>query len=220
MSLNTEQSIRCSKCGQMRAFTTWQSVRAEDADLKSEILKRRLNIFECDICGTQALYPEPLLYTDDEKRLMITFAPCASDEEKKKIFDDIRSASRLSGELEEYAEYNLRIVYDYNDLIEKILIFDNGLNDKPVELIKLMILSQEPERAEKRRAVFGKKENNELEFLIRDTSDGMIYTSRVPMQSYETIYEQLRISGVKPYSFEWETVDREYAARLLNGVNN
>ena len=29
-------------------MTVWQSVRAEDTDLKADILKRKLNIFECD----------------------------------------------------------------------------------------------------------------------------------------------------------------------------
>lgn len=201
-------------------MTVWQSVRAEDTDLKADILKRKLNIFECDICGAQALYPEPLLYTDDEKKLMITFAPCADKASRDKMYEQIRKTSKTSGELDRLDGYNLRFVTDYNDLMEKILIFDNDLNDKVLEFIKLMILSQEPDKASKRRVMFGKKENSEIEFLVQDMSDGMMYTSRVPMVTYETVMTQLRQTGVKMYSFDWEIVDAEYSSRLLNGVNN
>lgn len=220
MSLNTEQSIRCPKCGQMKSMTVWQSVRAEDTDLKADILKRKLNIFECDICGAQALYPEPLLYTDDDKKLMLTFAPCPDKETAKKMYEEIRDTSRKSGELENLSGYNLRFVSDYNDLMEKILIFDNDLNDKVIEFIKMLILSQEPEKAAKRKIIFGKKENNEIEFLVQDISDGMMYTSKVPMLTYDTVLEQLKQTGVKMYSFDWEIVNTEYASKLLNGVNN
>ena len=220
MSLNTEQSIRCPKCGQMKSMTVWQSIRAEDTDLKADILKRKLNIFECDICGAQALYPEPLLYTDDEQKLMITFAPCSDKKTRDKLYAEIRDTSRKSGELESLDGYNLRFVSDYNDLMEKILIFDNKLNDKVIEFIKLMILSQEPEKASKRRVIFGKCEDEKIEFLVQDTSDGMIYTSQVPMVTYETVMTNLRQTGVKMYSFDWEIVDSEYSSRLLSGVNN
>lgn len=220
MSLNTEQSIRCPKCGQMKSMTVWQSVRSEDTDLKSDILKRKLNIFECDICGAQALYPEPLLYTDDDKKLMITFAPCSDNDTSKKMYEEIRDTSRKSGELENLSGYNLRFVSDYNDLMEKILIFDNELNDKVIEFIKMLILSQEPDKAAKRKIIFGKKENNEIEFLVQDMSDGMMYTSKVPMLTYDTVLEQLKQTGVKMYSFDWEIVNTEYASKLLSGVNN
>lgn len=201
-------------------MTVWQSVRAEDTDVKEDILKHRLNIFQCDICGAQALYPEPLLYTDDEKRLMITFAPCPDEKAAQEMYEHILKTSKTSGELEGLEGYNLRYVTEYNVLMEKILIFDNGLNDKAIEIIKLLILSQDAEKASSRVIHFGKREDEEIEFFIQDTSDGMMYTSRVPMSTYDSILSALTASGVKPYSFDWEIVDKNYAAKLLGGVNN
>lgn len=220
MSLNTEQAIRCPKCGQLKSMTVWQSVRAEDEDLKNDILKRKLNIFECDICGAQALYPEPLLYTDGEKKLMITFAPCSDKKQRDKMYAQIKAASEKSGELDALSGYNLRFVSDYNELMEKILVFDSGLNDKVTEFLKLIILAQEPEKTASRRAVFGKLADERLEFLVQDMSDGMMYTSQVPLETYETVKTQLCATGVKLYSFDWEIVDTAYSSRLLAGVNN
>ena len=48
----------------------------------------------------------------------------------------------------------------------------------------------------------------------------MVYTSRVPRETYDTIKDQLAASGVKFKSFNWEMVDGDYAASLLKGTNN
>lgn len=120
---------------------------------------------------------------------------------------------------------NLRgIIYsfvtDYNELLEKILIFDNDMNDKTMEVIKLMVLSQDLEKAEQRVCRFGKCQDEVIEFMIYDTIENQTYTSKVPKETYDTIHKQLLESGMKPYSFGWEMVDASYATRLLNGFNN
>ena len=79
---------------------------------------------------------------------------------------------------------------------------------------------QDTDNMDNRVCMFGKKDNDELEFLVQDKKDGKLYTSRVPIATYDTVAEQLRLSGVKFKSFDWEIVDADYAARLLRGANN
>ena len=221
MSINIKQQVKCPKCGELSETTVWQSVTAQDsADLKEDILKGKLNMFCCPSCGQAALMPDPVLYTDPDKKLMITFAPCSDEGERAQMYNEIQNASGTSGELSQLEDYNLRFVSAYNDFIEKILIFDNGLHDKVIELLKLLVLMQDSENMDHRVCMFGKKDGDELEFLVQDKRENKLYTSRIPMQSYETVREQLRISGVKYKSFDWEIVDADYAAKLLRGVNN
>lgn len=221
MSLNTKQSIKCPKCGQMNDITVWNSITVKDsADLKADLLAGKVNIFHCPSCSHTALMPTPLLYHDEDKRLMISFSPCNDEVLKQQLFDNIRTSSRESGELEKLEGYNLRFISDYNELLEKILIFDNNLNDKVIEVIKLMILMQEPEKSEWRSCRFGKVENGSIEFMVPDEKENQIYTSNVPVETYDTLWTQLRESGVKPYSFDWEMVNSAYATKLLNGFNN
>lgn len=221
MSLNSKQTIRCPKCGQVNDITVWNSITVKDsADLKADLLAGKINMFRCTACPHTALMPSPLLYNDEEKRLIITFSPTNDPLLKQQIFENVQAASQESGELEKLEGYNMRFVADYNDLLEKILIFDNDMNDKAVEVIKLMILMQEPEKAEQRNCRFGKVENNNIEFMVYDEKENQIYTSTVPMETYSTLWEQLRQSGVKPYSFNWEEVNSAYATKLLNGFNN
>lgn len=221
MSINNFQTIKCPKCGQMCDVTVWNSITAKDsADLKEDLLKGRVNIFKCASCSHTALMPVPLLYHDEDKKLMISFSPSNDPILKQQLFDNIRAASKESGELSKLDGYNLRFTADYNELLEKILIFDSGFNDKAIEIIKLMILSQDVEKSEQRNCRFGKFADDVIEFMIHDTIENQIYTSSVPKESYDTIWQNLRESGVKPYSFDWEMVDGAYATKLLNGFNN
>ena len=151
---------------------------------------------------------------------MISFSPCADDISRAALYESVKKTSKESGELENLEDYNLRFISQYNDFLEKVLIFDNGLHDKVVELLKLLVLMQDSENMSHRVCMFGKMENDELEFLVQDKKEDKLYTSRVPMSTYETIKEQLRQSGIKYKSFDWEIIDSDYASRMLTGMNN
>lgn len=221
MSINVKQSIKCPKCSQMSDITVWTSITVKDSpDLKADLLKGKINIFRCPSCSHMGLMPSPMLYHDEDKRLMISFSPCSDPVLKEQLFENIERSSKESGELDKLEGYNLRFVTDYNELLEKILIFDNGLNDKPIEVLKLMILMQDVEKSDQRSCRFGKLDNDVLEFMITDSIENQIYTSNVPKSSYDSVWQSLRESGCKPYSFSWERVDSAYATRLLKGFNN
>lgn len=221
MSINLKQSVKCPKCAQMSDVTVWSSITASDSeDLKGELLAGKLNMFSCPSCEFRALMPHPLLYHDERRKLMISFSPTNDTVVKEQMFENIKSTSKESGELDKLEGYNLRFTTDYNELLEKILIFDNDLNDKTLEVIKLMILSQDADKSEQRSCRFGKVCDDGIEFMIHDFIENSLFTSTVPMSSYETVNKNLLESGMKPYSFDWERVDSVYATRLINGFNN
>lgn len=222
MSLNTQEKVRCPKCGAINDITLWQSVTADDsADLKEDLLGGRLNVLCCTECRARALVPTPLLYRDDKSKLLISLCPTSDPEEAKKNFDTVRESSRRSGELDELVGYRLRFVSDYNALMEKLLIFDSGLDDKTVEIIKLMVLMQEPDKMKNRSALFGRKfEDGAIEIMVQSTDDGSVFTSKTPGESYNLIHRELLNSGIKAASRDWEVIDRGWAVRALGGVNN
>lgn len=221
MSINLKQSVKCPKCSQMSDITVWSSITVKDSpDLKSDLLSGKINMFKCPSCENMALMPHPMLYHDEEKRLMISFSPTNDPILKEQMFQNVKESSSKSGELEKLEGYNLRFITEYNELLEKVLIFDNELNDKVIEVIKLMILSQDVDKSEQRNCRFGKICDDGLEFMIHDFIENQVYTSTVPKSSYDTVYKSLLESGMKPYSFDWEVVDSTYATRLLNGFNN
>jgi len=221
MSINQTQQIKCPSCQTLQEVTLWQSITAADSpDLKEDLLKGKINIFHCPSCGQTALVPLPLLYRDDSVKLLISFTPCDDDLTRAKLYEKVKTTSRESGELKNFDDYNLRFVSEYNTFLEKVLIFDNGLHDKVVELLKLLVLMQDTDNMPHRTCMFGKKDGDELEFLVHDKKEEQLYTSRIPMTTYETIKEQLRNSGIKYKSFDWEIIDSDYASRMLYGMNN
>jgi len=220
MSINTKREIKCPKCANLCEMTLWQSITVSDSpDLKEDLLKGRVNIFRCASCGAVALVPTPLLYHDEEKHLMISFSPCEEDD-RLRLFNEVRETSRASGELSELSDYNLRFVTTYNELLEKVLISDCGLSDRAIEVLKLLVLMQDADKMENRVCMFGKKDGEQIEFMVQDKKEEQIYTSRVPMDTYNTVLKSLHDSGVKDKSFDWEIIDSEYAASLLRGANN
>ena len=221
MSINLKQSVKCPQCSQMSEVTVWSSITVKDSpDLKADLLSGKVNMFNCPSCSHFGLMPHPMLYHDEEKKLMISFSPTNDPVLKQQLFDNIRKTSAQSDELEKLVGYNLRFTADYNELLEKVLIFDNGFNDKAIEVIKLMVISGDIDKSEQRVCRFCKFENGEIEFMIHDFIENQLYTSTVPLQTYETVYNSLIESGMKNYSFDWEMVDSVYATRLLNGFNN
>ncbi|MBR4173599.1 MAG: CpXC domain-containing protein [Clostridia bacterium] len=221
MSISSKETIKCPACGEKSELTVWQSITSGDSpDLKADLLRGKINMFICGACGQRALFPSPILYTDDDKKLVISFSPLSNDAKKLQVFEEIKKSSKRSGELNSYPDYNLRFVSSYNELLEKILIFDNGMNDKVIEVIKLLVLMQDSSKMTQRICMFGKADDKEIEFLVQDRVENQAYTSRVPLASYETISSQLKQSGVKFKSFDWEMVDRAYAETLLRGANN
>lgn len=65
------------KCSQMSEVTVWNSITVKDSeDLKHDLLTGKVNMFRCPSCSYSALMPTPMLYHDEDKRLMISFSPC------------------------------------------------------------------------------------------------------------------------------------------------
>ena len=220
MSISQKQEVKCPVCAELCEIEVWQSIQAADADIKDDLLKGRVNILKCASCGASALVSVPVLYTDSEKKLMISFFPSSDESAKLKNFAHLLDEAKKSGEYASFEDYNLRYVSDYNSFLEKILIFDNGFHDKVIEVLKLLVLMQESDKMDKRVAMFGKCTADAIEFMVTVRAEGKVYTSRVPMTTYEQVSRSLKESGVKYKSFDWELVDIEYAKNLLYGANN
>lgn len=221
MSTNSIQQIRCPQCSQMSELTVWDSINvSEDPDLKNELLSGKINMFRCPSCGHTGLMPTPLVYRDDDKRFILSFIPCMNKEDKAAKFEELKKTSEESGDIRDIFGYKFRFVSDYNSLLEKILIFDANVLDKTIEVIKLLVMAQNPDKIQSCICRFGKLTEDKIEFLIQDVKNGQLYTSTVPKATYDSIDKQVQISGIKPYSFDWELIDADYAAKVFNGLNN
>ena len=133
----------CPKCGREFAAPELRTLDvSKDPSLKESVKDGSLFVCRCPHCGTSSLAPEPVLYHDPSAQLLIAYtsAPLSSE--------------GLEG-------YTCRLVSSVGELIEKVKIFDAGLDDIALELCKY-VTAQEL------------KKNVSLKFLKMDGPDGEI----------------------------------------------
>ena len=143
MSLGRIERIVCPKCGGEDDFAVWLSINTMDyPEVKQKIMSGEIFLFKCPKCGSETNIKYDCLYHQMENHLMIQVAN--NDESVKKavealekiLYDNKVQAFQLLD-----SDYTFRIVRDNNQLREKIYIFDHGLDDRVIELMKVIIIS-------------------------------------------------------------------------------
>lgn len=132
----------CSRCGAQHTAEVPQSVNVSASpELKIRVQNGAIFTWNCPHCGASNLLKFPFLYHDPAEKLMLvlTDAPVSAD-------------ALPEG-------YTGRLVRSVGDLIEKVKIFDCGLDDIIIEMCKL-VTAQE----------LGK--DVALKFLKSDGADG------------------------------------------------
>lgn len=134
MSNKQELIAKCPICQTKNSFTMWNSVNVTlDPELKSDILD--LSIFKCTCsnCGFTEIIDYNCMYHDMENKIVVFFVnkndPYVSKYEK--LLENFRKDG-----------YLVRIVNSIFDLKEKLIIFDANLDDRIVEIYKMIIFRQ------------------------------------------------------------------------------
>ena len=114
-------TAECARCGAKHSVEVPQSVNAaNDPELKERVRSGALFTWSCPHCGTLGLLRFPFLYHDPAERLMLVLTSEA-----------VNAEGLPEG-------YTGRLVRTPGELIEKIKIFDAGLDDLLVEMCKFV----------------------------------------------------------------------------------
>ena len=167
----------CSKCGAEFSAPDLRSINVDkDPALKAQVMDGSLFVVKCPRCGFSSLVTEPVLYHDPAQQLLIAYTTAGL------------SSEGLEG-------YTCRLVSSIGELIEKVKIFDAGLDDIALELCKY-VTAQEL------------KKDVALKFLKMDGPDGEI-TLTYP----EKGEMQMLVIGYNVYSDCAGIVDRNPVLR-------
>ena len=147
MSVKHTQQIACLKCKKKSDFEFYGSINTMlDPTLKQRVKNFDIFKFICPHCGSEQFVNYSFLYHQMEDKLMIFY--CQDEEEVAKVrslyADDFDTALNAQGESEtiDTTGYRRRIVIGADNLIEKIRIFDAGLDDRLVEIYKVLLYGQ------------------------------------------------------------------------------
>jgi hypothetical protein len=112
----------------------WRTVNVTlDPALRKKVLEDSLHSAQCPNCKQSIEFQSDLLYHDMDRQFMISLV---RSERGTPFTVDTKFLERAGGMT---PKHRLRFVTSYNQLREKILIFEAGLNDFAVELLKMLV---------------------------------------------------------------------------------
>ena len=141
MSRVERERISCPECGQTSDFEIWSSLNVTlDPDRKLMLLSGELTRFTCPGCGHAADVAYTLLYHDMQAGMMIWLLPAPPGEPPSAP----PPGSLPAGMRASMSGYRFRAVRDLNQLREKVYVFENGLDDRVIELVKQVLADRLP----------------------------------------------------------------------------
>lgn len=124
MAGSKDITVRCGACGVDSTAPVYPSINvAESPELKGKVMDGSLFVHVCPHCGHSQVLKYNLLYHDPGEKVLI----CLSD------------VSFLSDGME---GYTCRMVSDVGSLMEKVKIFDAGLDDVAMEMCKYVTMGE------------------------------------------------------------------------------
>lgn len=117
--------IHCHECDSDWMIQCETIIHAQtESMIKDKILEGGFFTRKCSKCGALIAFYYPFLYCDAKAKYLLVIAK-----------EDAKWIEKLN-QLEEYRDYKKRFVLDEMQLKEKIKIFDAGLEDEGISLLK------------------------------------------------------------------------------------
>lgn len=193
MSMEMNEQVECPECGKKSDFTIWKSLNIDlDPQMREKVMNGTLFEFECPHCNKKSNIVYPFLYHDMTHGLMCYFdSPDNLDE----ILESIENMKK--DELASIAMKNeqIRVVFSYPELVEKIKIFEAGLNDRALELLKLLVsknMAEQQPDFEIGNIFFETNDKNEpiLFMFDKDGNPGFTYDIHPEEKLYDNLVNQ------------------------------
>lgn len=186
MTQQKNMIVNCPACLEDSNFRIYSSINTEEnPEIKENIFNREIFKFRCPHCGEEILVAYDCTYTDTESKYIVAL-----------LSDSVECDDNIRVE-----GYTLRIVRSINEFVEKIALVEDKIDDKVIELYKIMLEDQfEDERpgAKILGIYYGGRnfENNTLLFFII-TENAENCRATLSMDTYNAIERQFEASAQK-----------------------
>lgn len=148
MSIFQEQMLACPSCGTEVAFELVHSVSADRRpDLRDAILDRSFQRQPCPSCGTAFRVDPEFVYMDFGRGQYIGVWPASRRPEwqacaaqTRQVFDDALGARAPASARKLGDAMQVRAVFGWPALVEKLLARSMGIDDRTLEIAKLAVM--------------------------------------------------------------------------------
>ncbi|NCC51396.1 MAG: hypothetical protein EOM20_09295, partial [Spartobacteria bacterium] len=191
-----------------QAVLLYESVNvSEEPQLRDELLQNQLNVVVCDDCGFSLRIDKQLLYHDPDEGFMIYWIPLEGRtcEEAQQFFNDsVRQINKLLPP--EFDAPQIHLVFTRIELVERIFLLEEDLDERLVEYIKYTIYTNNMQKLP--------PEQKALLFNAQDSTDEALCFVIMNLQSHQL--EGMLQYNREAYRVLEETFDRDdHTADLL-----
>lgn len=213
MSTQTSKDVGCPHCGAAVKTEMWPGINAQDSpELRERLLDETLFDWTCPSCGYRARLLYPCLYHDRDRKFMVYLAPGGSPCELE--------AADVSEKFPRLSSVKKRVVSTLPRLKEKILIFEAGLDDYAVELVKLALADVMNEKygkqAESCYFCYADEAEDRIGFSFVFEGENEPASRGTRLDAYEKSLEIVKSSGVSEQETGFLSVDSGAARRILD----
>ncbi|MEJ2431331.1 MAG: CpXC domain-containing protein [Deltaproteobacteria bacterium] len=216
MSRPGTQEVTCPDCGHSQTERVWHSVNVTlSPDLKQRLFEDKINVFYCDQCESSYPIGIDLLYHDMDKKIQIYEQ--YSDLDMQKELSRIEEKMPLATMPYRYK----RIVKSRNELKEKILIFDDDLDDRVIEYARILLTvkAHGDHKSEGHYDVFysGRRDDDEIIFSLFCDGEHAGYYS-ISHSEYLEVFDRLKevVDMESNADSEWLIVNADYVLNIFN----
>ena len=214
MSKNHIEKIKCKKCGNESDYLVWKIMDTNiDPQMKAQIRNGEAFRWHCPHCDNNSLIFYPTIYHQVTDKYLLCYVP-GDPTSAVKYMKDLEKDPGDSGYTFD-STFTKRVVYDMNQLREKLMILDAKLDDRVIELMKIFIVSDILKHQPDHQIVdflFHFDENGENSFAVRFDNDSWGSVDFV-QKTYDQIAEQFKNAFAKDDDF---LIDSEWAINLIN----
>lgn len=212
MSIRAVERIQCPGCGAEFHAEIWRSVCITiDREVRELLFDARLNWLTCSDCQLSFFLDIPFIYNDPDQDFMVFYL----SEGMPPSWDDMPFL-RLSPHYESVRQkMRMRVVRNIRDLVEKVLIFDAGLDDRVLECLKQMLISPPVGRPKCSDSLFfnGVLPSGEIVLIGAKAEDSVCL---VPPNGYPFFKDLLEAIGELKPTDRYLVIDAEYARPLAS----
>lgn len=153
------RNFKCSKCNTLSKINVYPQINVDQhPKWKDKVRDYSLFRHYCPRCGHISNLVYPCFYQNASSQFLILLFPNGGSP------DDF-----LSKEIMQLSSsYRKRYCYTLEEFIEKVSVFEDGLEDRSIELLKLLLFASIHKKNQSLQSLYyyRKSENNNLEFTL------------------------------------------------------
>lgn len=215
MSLEHYTHYPCPECGESINICVRDTVNTRrHPEMKAAV--RNLEAFKnsCPHCGFELYSIGNLLYHDFDSKILIQM--CVTDEYYYRCLSSFepKEGKEMNPFSRMFGIYTIRMVMGINEFLEKLLIFDDGRDDRVIELIKAKLLQDMDDNRKNVQSCCYAHNNEGLPAIQFNLSDDLICFHTIS----DELYDKTAAVVDKYYPNirgRWLSVNAEWASDAL-----